>query len=81
MSKFVAIPRCYDYYFKLPDGIETLEDKKVEMYIAKNGQLFLKLKGNDEQITIEPTYIEDCAYFNRKGKEYYDQTPTPFPKK
>ena len=78
MSKFVVVQRCYDYYFKLPDGIETLEDEKVEKYFIKYGDLFLKLKDNDEWFRIEPTYSDDDGYFNHKDKEYCEEKDTPF---
>ena len=68
---------CREYYFKLPDGIETLEDEKVEKYCVKYIDLHLKLKGNDELFIIEPTYTGDEGYFEEKH-EYYDEKDTPF---
>jgi len=78
MSKFVVIAQCCDYYFKLPDGIETLEDEKVETHRIKYGDLFLKLKDNDEWFRIEPTYTDDEGYFDEEKYEYYDERDTPF---
>ena len=77
MSKFVVIPNCRDYYFKLPDGIETLEDEKVEKYYVKYCDLHLKLKGNDEWFIIEPTYTDEDGSFLNKH-EYCDERDTPF---
>ena len=77
MSKFVVIPNCRDYYFKLPNEIETLEDEKVEKYYVKYGDLHLKLKGNDEWFIIEPTYTGDEGWFEHEH-EYYDEKDTPF---
>jgi hypothetical protein len=78
MSKFVVMTRCHDYYYKLPDGIETLEDEKVEKYVLKYGDLFLKLKDNDEWFTIQPTYSDDEGFFTDKNKEYLEEKDTPF---
>ena len=78
MSKFVVITECCDYYYKLPDGIETLEDEKVETHRVKNGDLRLKLKGNDEWFRIAPTYSDDEGYFDEEKYEYYDEKDTPF---
>ena len=78
MSKFVVMMECREYYFKLPDGIETLEDEKVEEYYVKYGDLHLKLKCNDEWFIIEPTYTDDEGYYNDKDTQYYDERDTPF---
>ena len=71
--------RCHDYYYKLPDGIETLEDEKVEKYVIKYGDLHLKLKDNDRWFTIEPTCGGDGGgYFADEDKEYLEEKDTPF---
>tara|TARA_R110000868_G_scaffold380170_1_gene646154 strand:- start:667 stop:945 length:279 start_codon:yes stop_codon:yes gene_type:complete len=79
MTKFVVISNCRDYYFKLPYGIETLDDERVEHYAVKYEILLLILKDNDKVFEIEPTYKEDDGQFREdKELEYYDEKDTPF---
>jgi hypothetical protein len=78
MSKTVLrIPLITDVYFKLPYGIKTLEDERVEEYYFR-GDLFLKLKDMEEEIVIAPynetlteDYIEkDIAYMDEEDAPY-----------
>ena len=78
MTKFVVISNCRDYYFKLPYGIETLDDERVDHYAVEHEILLLILKDNDKVFEIEPTYKEDGEIIDDKELEYCDEEETPF---
>ena len=78
MSKFVVITESFEHCYKLPDGIETLKDERVETHRIKRGDLFLKLKGNDKWFRIAPTYSDDEGYFDEEKYAYYNEKDTPF---
>ena len=78
MSKFVVMTSQRDYYYKLPYGIETLDDERVDYYGVKYETLLLKLKDHDETLKIEPTYKDDFSVIDDKELEYCDEEETPF---
>ena len=78
MSKFVIMTSRRDYYYKLPYGIETLDDERVDEYTVKYETLLLKLKDNDKVFEIDPTYKEDGEIIDDKELEYCDEEETPF---
>jgi hypothetical protein len=79
MSKnFVRVPLAHDIYYKLPEGIKTLEDDRIEWFEFKY-YLTLKLKDNDEVIEIEPSFEdEEGSYYQEDKVEYLDKEDMPF---
>lgn len=78
MPTIATFPRTMYYDYKLPDGIEDLDDdENVEEYGVNESDccLYIKLKDNDEKIKIEPEQDpeEDDFHF-QEYPECYDQT-------
>ena len=78
MSKnFVSVPLSYRVYYKLPEGIKTLEDDRIEYYEFRY-YLTLKLKDKEDEIEIEPSYEDEENYYYEKDKvEYLDKEDVP----
>ena len=77
MSKIVlCVPLVTDVYFKLPDGIKSLEDERVEEYTIR-GDLFLKLKGIDEEIIIEPMCESMTEDYREEDIVYMEEEDAP----
>ena len=79
MSKnFLRVPLARNIYYKLPEGIKTLEDDRIEYYEFRY-YLALKLKDNDEEIEIEPSSeYEEGSYYEKDKVEYLDKEDVPF---
>ena len=79
MSKnFVSVPLAHNIYYKLPEGIKTLEDDRIEWFEFRY-YLTLKLKDNDEEIEIEPSFEdEEGSYYQEDKVEYLDKEDVPF---
>jgi hypothetical protein len=79
MSKnFVSVPLSHEVYYKLPEGIKTLDDDRIEWFRFRY-YLILKLKDNDEEIEIEPTFEnEENCYYQEDKVEYLDKEDMPF---
>ena len=79
MSKnFVSVPLTHNIYYKLPEGIKTLEDDRIEWFEFKY-YLTLKLKDNDEKIEIEPCCEdEEGSYYEEDKVEYVDKEEVPY---
>ena len=77
-ENFVSVPLSHRIYYKLPEGIKTLEDDRIEWFEFKY-YLALKLKDNDEEIEIEPSFeYEEGSYYEEDKVEYLDKEDVPF---
>jgi hypothetical protein len=78
MSKnFVSVPLTHKVYYKLPEGIKTLEDDRIEYYEFRY-YLTLKLKDKEDEIEIEPSYEdEENCYYEKDKVEYIDKEDVP----
>ena len=78
MPKFATFPKIIYYEYKLPDGIEDLDDdEKVEEYGVNENDccLYIKLKDNDEEIKIEPVqHPEEDDFHFQEYPECYNET-------
>ena len=67
MSKIATFSKITYYDYKLPDGVDDLDDDEiVEKYGVDAGDccLYIKLKDNDEELKIEPVeYLNDDDFF------------------
>jgi hypothetical protein len=77
-NTFVSIPCSQRIYYKLPEGIETLEDDRIEWFDFRY-YLTIKLKDNDEKIEIKPSIEdEENCYYEKDKVEYLDKEDVPF---
>lgn len=76
-KKFVRVPLAYDVYYKLPEGIKTLEDDRIEWFEFRY-YLTIKLKDNDEEIEIKPSVEdEEGSYYEEDQVKYMDKEDVP----
>jgi hypothetical protein len=57
-------PQTWEFYFKVPEGIDLEDESVVEDYGFKYGQLHIKYVGKDDIESIEPYHEDepDCKY-------------------
>ena len=79
MSKnFLSVPLAHRVYYKLPEGIKTLDDDRIEYYDFRY-YLTLKLKDKEDEIEIEPCFeSEENCYYEEDKVEYLDKEDVPF---
>jgi len=75
MPKLATFPRTMYFDYKLPDGVDDLDDDEiVEEYGVNENDccLYIKLKGNDEELKIEPVKYpkEDDFHFQEYPECY-----------
>tara|TARA_R110000744_G_scaffold366960_1_gene476264 strand:- start:18 stop:269 length:252 start_codon:yes stop_codon:yes gene_type:complete len=77
MPKFATFPKIIYYDYKLPDGVDDLDDDEiVEEYGVNEGDccLYIKLKDNDEELKIEPVvYPKDDEFHFQEYPECYNE--------
>tara|TARA_R110001599_G_scaffold4624_1_gene23728 strand:- start:610 stop:861 length:252 start_codon:yes stop_codon:yes gene_type:complete len=77
MPKFATFPKTIYYEYKLPEGVDDLDDDEiVEEYGVDEGDccLYIKLKDNDEELKIEPVeYPNDEEFYFQEYPECYNE--------